>query len=87
MIEWRGPAPFYFVRLSPDVSDDLKLAAAGVEYWGQVPVVVTIGNGEFFTALFPKGGVYLVPLKNAVRLPLGVAPGDTVAGTLRVGRV
>ena len=86
MVEWRGPAPFYFLRLSPEVSEELKIAAAGVEYWGQVPVVVRIGGIEFFTALFPKDGVYLVPLKNAVRIPLGAAPGEILAGALRVGR-
>jgi hypothetical protein len=86
VIEWRGPAPFYFVRFSAEVSDDLKIAAAGVEYWGQVPVVARIQDVEFFTALFPKDGVYLLPLKVAVRKRLGAAPGDLLAGGLRVGR-
>jgi hypothetical protein len=86
VIEWRGPAPFYFVRLSAEVSADLKIAAAGVEYWGQVPVTVDIQGVEFFTALFPKDGVYLLPLKAAVRKRLGTQPGDELAGALRVGR-
>jgi hypothetical protein len=86
VIEWRGPAPFYFVRLSDEVSAELKIAAAGVEYWGQVPATVDIHGVEFFTALFPKDGVYLLPLKDAVRRPLGAAPGDQVAGALSIGR-
>jgi hypothetical protein len=86
VIEWRGPAPFYFVRLSEEVSADLKIAAAGVEYWGQVPVTVDIQRVEFFTALFPKDGVYLLPLKDAVRASAGIRLGDVVAGTLSVGR-
>jgi hypothetical protein len=86
VIEWRGPAPYYFVRLSDEVSADLKIAAAGVEYWGQVPVTVDIQGVEFFTALFPKDGVYLLPLKDAVRKRLGAAPGDELAGRLSVGR-
>lgn len=67
IIEWRGPAPFYFVAIPEEQSLDIKFAAKGVEYWGQVPVVVRISDTEFTTALFPKGGRYLLPLKAAVR--------------------
>jgi hypothetical protein len=34
-----------------------------MEYWGQVPVVVRIGDTGFTTALFPKDGSYLLPLR------------------------
>jgi hypothetical protein len=37
-------------------SEDLKEAARGLVYWGQVPVHVTIGGTDFTTALFPRGG-------------------------------
>jgi hypothetical protein len=40
--------------------------------------MVTIKNQTFKTALFPKQGTYLVPLKNAVRLPMALEVGDTV---------
>ena len=40
VIEWRGPAPFYFLRIPEEESADIKLAAKGMEYWGQVPVTV-----------------------------------------------
>ena len=86
VIEWRGPAPFYFLRLSAEVSDELKIAAAGVEYWGQVPVIVEIADVEFTTALFPKDGVYLLPVKDAVRKAAGIRLGDVVAVALSVGR-
>jgi hypothetical protein len=86
IVEWRGPAPFYFLRLSPEVSAELKIAAAGVEYWGQVPVIARVADVEFTTALFPKDGVYLLPLKDAVRKEAGIQLGETVAVTLRVGR-
>lgn len=72
VIEWRGPAPFYFVAIPQDASDDIKYAAKGVEYWGQVPVVVLIGDTEFTTALFPKDGRYLLPLRAAVRKAAGI---------------
>ena len=86
VVEWRGPAPFYFLDLPAEDSEDIKLAAQGIEYWGQVPVVVRLGDIEFTTALFPKDGRYLLPLKDAVRRPAGLDVGQVVAVGLRVGR-
>ncbi|MGH3368687.1 MAG: DUF1905 domain-containing protein [Nocardioidaceae bacterium] len=84
VIEWRGPAPFYFLRIPEEESADIKFAARGIEYWGQVPVEVRIGDVEFTTALFPKDGHYLLPLKDAVRRAEAVGVGDTVAVHLTV---
>ena len=86
VIEWRGPAPFYFVAIPEDESADIKLVAKGIEYWGQVPVTVRIGDTRFSTALFPKDGRYLLPLKNAVRKSARIAVDQTVAVELSVGR-
>ena len=72
VVEWRGPAPFYFLRVPEEESADIKFAAKGVEYWGQVPVVVRINGAEFTTALFPRDSVYLVPLKVAARRAAGI---------------
>ncbi|QOR69856.1 DUF1905 domain-containing protein [Ruania alkalisoli] len=79
IIEWRGPAPFLFVDIDPGLSDDIKSAAKGLEYWGQVAVEATIGRTRFTTALFPKGGRYLLPVKVAVQRAEGVGEGDVVA--------
>ena len=87
VIEWRGPAPFYFVRIPEEESADIKLAAKGMEYWGQVPVVVRISDIEFGTALFPKNGRYLVPLKDVVRKLAGIEVDQVLAIGLNVGRV
>jgi hypothetical protein len=86
VIEWRGPAPFYFVRIPDEETEDIKLAAKGLEYWGQVPVVVRIGETEFGTALFPKDGCYLIPLKVVVRRATGIELDDVLAIGLDVGR-
>jgi hypothetical protein len=86
VVEWRGPAPFYFVAIPPAESADIKLVAKGIEYWGQVPVTVRIRNTEFSTALFPKDGRYLLPLKDAVRRETGIAVDEVVAVALDVGR-
>ena len=86
VIEWRGPAPFYFVAIPEEASEDIKFAAKGVEYWGQVPVVVRISGTEFTTALFPKEGRYLLPLKAAVRRPLKIELHQVVRVALTVAR-
>lgn len=86
VVEWRGPAPFYFLAIGEDESEDIKVAAKGIEYWGQVPVVVRIGDVEFTTALFPKDGRYLLPLKDAVRRSVGIDVDEVVEVGLRVGR-
>ncbi len=70
VIEWRGPAPLYYADIAVEDSEDVKDvkdAAKGMEYWGQVPVVVRIGDTDFTTALFPKDRRYLVSLRNNVR--------------------
>lgn len=83
IIEWRGPAPFFFAAMPPDDSADLKEAARALIYWGQVPALVVIGETEFFTALFPREGRYLVPIKDAVRVAEGLDVGDVVAVVVR----
>ncbi len=86
VVEWRGPAPFYFLRIPQEESVDIKFAAKGIEYWGQVPVLVRIGDTEFRTALFPKDGSYLIPLKVSVRLSAGIDVDEVVAVSLNVRR-
>lgn len=84
VIEWRGPAPFYFVEIPDEASEDIKCAAKGVEYWGQVPIVARISDLDFTTALFPKEGRYLLPLKAAVRTSLGIDLHQVVVVALTV---
>jgi hypothetical protein len=86
VVEWRGPAPFYFVAIPEEESADIKSAAKGMEYWGQVPVVARIGDTEFSTALFPKDGSYLLPVKDVVRKSAGIEVDDVAAVALSVGR-
>jgi Domain of unknown function (DUF1905) len=85
VIEWRGPAPFYFVRVPDEQVDDIREVAAMASYgWGVVPVEARIGETAFATSLFPKDGGYLLPLKNAVRKPQGLAAGDEVSVEMTV---
>ncbi|MBE0686511.1 MAG: DUF1905 domain-containing protein [Anaerolineaceae bacterium] len=68
IIYWRGPAPFYFVSVPGEQSQQIKAISKIVTYgWGVIPVTVRIGDTEFHTSLFPKIGLYLVPIKKYVR--------------------
>jgi len=70
MIEWRGPAPFYYIAIPQELCVEIKAAAKVLSYgWGVIPVTSTIGKTSFTTSLFPKDGGYLLPVKNAVRIP------------------
>ena len=84
VIEWRGPAPYLFVAMTPEESEELKEEARGLIYWGQVPVHVTIGSTEFTTALFPKDGRYLVPVKVAVQRAEVIEEGAIVEVVVRL---
>ncbi|HET6654437.1 MAG TPA: DUF1905 domain-containing protein [Nocardioides sp.] len=86
VVEWRGPAPYYFVAIPEEESADIKFAAKGIEYWGQVPVLVRIKDTEFTTALFPKDGRYLLPLKDKVRKSAGIEVDEDLTVALTVGR-
>jgi len=76
---WRGPAPFYFVAVPPDESDDIRAISSAVTYgWGMIPVLARIGDTEWRTSLWPKDGGYVVPIKAAVRNAEGFGEGDEV---------
>jgi hypothetical protein len=86
MFEWRGPAPFYFVRVPAGHALAIRDIAPLVTYgWGVIPATVTIGSTTATTSLFPKDGGYLVPVKNDLRLPERLAVGDVVDVTLAIG--
>ena len=80
VIEWRGPAPYYYVAVPESVSEDIQEVSALVTYgWGVIPVEARIGETAFTTSLFPKDGRYLLPLRDAVRKPQGIGVNDEVA--------
>jgi hypothetical protein len=82
---WRGPAPFFFVRMPEEQSQDLQAISNLVTYgWGVIPVDVQIGKTKWYTALFPKDGRYLVPLKADVRKAEHLEEGELVNVWLKV---
>lgn len=76
---WRGPSPFYFVTVPAEPSSDIKAIANRVTYgWGVIPVQAQIGETIWKTSLFPKDGLYLVPIKASVRKAEQLEEGDRV---------
>jgi hypothetical protein len=77
---WRGPSPFHFVTVPEPESASIRAIAPLVTYgWGMVPTDVRLGRRTWRTALIPKDGTYLVPIKDAIRRAERVDQGDTVS--------
>jgi hypothetical protein len=83
---WRGPAPFYFVTVPEPERHELKAISGSVTYgWGMIPATVRIGKTKWDTALWPKDGSYIVPIKARVRVAESLFEGDEVTVWLEVG--
>ncbi|MBL8101341.1 MAG: DUF1905 domain-containing protein [Anaerolineales bacterium] len=79
IFHWRGPAPYLFVAVPEKPSRDIKAISGLVTYgWGVIPVHVQIGKTKFKTSLFPKNGLYLVPIKVIVQKAENLKEGDEV---------
>jgi hypothetical protein len=79
LIHWRGPSPFHFVTVPDEQSAAIEAVSSMVTYgWGAIPVVARIGRTDFRTSLFPKGELYLVPVKQEVRRAEQLDLGDLV---------
>lgn len=82
---WKGPAPWYFVTVPVEQSSDLKGISSYVTYgWGMIPVIAQIGKTEWKTSLFPKDGLYIVPIKASVRKAENLQQDDKVAVRLKI---
>ncbi|HEX9115313.1 MAG TPA: DUF1905 domain-containing protein [Anaerolineae bacterium] len=82
---WHGPAPWYFVTVPAGESADLRAISGAVTYgWGMIPATVRIGRTAWKTALWPKDGRYIVPLKTSARQAEHLHEGDRVTVRLEV---
>ncbi|MFK3676598.1 DUF1905 domain-containing protein [Microbacterium sp. NPDC090218] len=82
---WRGPAPFHFVTVPATESEMIHDVASVVTYgWGMIPASVTIGSTTVTTALWPKDGGYIVPIKKALQDREGLGVDDVVALVLDI---
>lgn len=85
VVEWRGPAPFHFVVIEGDLADHIRAQAASVTYgWGMIPVSCTISATSFTTSLWPRGGAYYLPLKDAVRVAEAIDLDDVISVEVRL---
>ena len=85
IFEWRGPQPYFFAKIPAAHVEALRSTARLVTYgWGMIPVEARIGDVAFKTAIYPKDGAYLLPLKAAARRKANVTAGDLIAVELAV---
>ena len=84
--EWRGPAPFYFVSVPAEMSEEILALSSGLSYgWGAIPALVRVGATTETTAIFPKDGLYAVPMKKALRVAERFDQSDVVDVHLVLG--
>jgi hypothetical protein len=82
---WKGPAPWYFVKVPEEASREIRDIVSMVSYgWGMIPVHARIGATEWTTSLWPKDGHYILPIKAVVRRAEHLEEGDTVVAHLTV---
>lgn len=87
IFEWRGPSPFYFIEIPAAQSAKIKERATQLTYgWGVIPVTGVIGETEFTTSLIPKEGLYLLPIKNVVRVGENLEVGQNVKARIELGK-
>ena len=85
IIEWRGPAPFFYAPVPGEHVGAIDRVKKQASYgWGVIPVEAEIAGMRFTTSLFPKDGTYLLPIKVAVRKQTGITIGDAVAVELTI---
>ncbi|MDJ1115114.1 DUF1905 domain-containing protein [Microbacterium dauci] len=87
LFRWQSRADdWYFAPLPPEVSADIREVSRPGRGFGSVPVQVTVGDSTWRTSIFPDAqrGVYVLPMKKAVREAEGISEGDLVRGRLDV---
>ena len=86
LIEWRGPAPFFFLPVPAEMSLEIKELAKTLSYgWGVVPVKALIADTDFKTSLFPRDGLFMVPIKEIVLRANQLEVGQQVSVKLVLG--
>ena len=86
---WRYPAAdgWHFVSLPAEVSAEITDVTAGARRgFGSVRVAARVGDTSWRTSIFPdsKAGVFLLPVKKAVRTAEHLEVGDEVRTQLQV---
>ncbi|MDJ0953161.1 MAG: DUF1905 domain-containing protein [Acidimicrobiia bacterium] len=84
--EYEGEAPWVFVTLPREESDEIADSVEWRPGFGAVKVTVRIGDTEWSTSLFPSKelGAYVLPIKRAVRERERIDIGDEAVVTITV---
>lgn len=84
--EWEARAAWYFVSVPEEESADIREIPRMPSGFGAVRVRVTVGGSTWETSIFPESasGVYMLPVKKAVRVAEGIDDGDPVAVRLEL---
>ncbi|MEI9907365.1 MAG: DUF1905 domain-containing protein [Actinomycetota bacterium] len=78
-------SPFHFLTIPEKQSVKIKEISKIVTYgWGVIPVSAKIGRTTWTTSLFPKDGLYLLPIKNAVRTSENIELGDKIRAEITI---
>jgi hypothetical protein len=87
IFEWRGPAPFHFLRVDRKLSTIIKERAKGMSYgWGVIHIHGELNKVKFETAMIPKDGAYLIPIKDVVRRACDLEIGDEITVRFNLGK-
>ncbi len=81
--KYDGPASWYFITLTKEISEEIKFLNTVKVGWGSVKVAAQIGKTKWNTSVFPsKSGEYVLPVKAEVRKKEKLSPEDMVELTI-----
>ncbi len=80
-----GKWSWYFIRINQEDANYIRwIEDKHVQWWGSIPVEVTIGNSTWQTSIFPdKEKTYLLPVKVYIRKQENLKEWTLIHGTLR----
>lgn len=87
VVLWPGDAAWHFLGVDKASTAKIKEDFKGVKRgFGSLPVEVKLGKTIWKTSIFPdnRSGMYLLPLKAAVRKKEGVFADDGVTFTITI---
>lgn len=80
-----GESAWHFVRVTPECSEEIRLASGPRVGFGSVRVEAVVGSTSWSTSVFPESSTtYVLPLKRSVRDAEGILADDVIDVTLRL---
>lgn len=77
--EWAARENWFFVSLPVEASEEIAGLPFPPHGFGSVPVRASVGSSHWSTSIFPGAdGVYVLPIKRAVRAENGIERLDSV---------